>query len=60
MSSTAIRYSSPELAQKIADNYGKPARKVTVKMVGGSDVSKLIGKVKDAHAKAKTKPMQLD
>jgi len=60
MESTAVRYSSPALAQKIAQNYGGKVRKVQVTMVGSEDVSKLIGKIKRAQAKAHTKPMKLD
>lgn len=60
MESTAISYSSPALAEKIAQNFGSKVQKVKVTMVGSEDVSKLIGKINRARAKAHTKPMQLD
>ncbi len=60
METTAVRYSSPDLAEKIAQNYGRSVRKVEVTMVGADDVSKLIAKVEKARATAHTKPMKLD
>lgn len=60
METTAIRYSSPALAEKIAQNYGSTVRKVQVTMVGADDVSKLIAKVEKARANAHTKPLKLD
>ncbi len=60
METNAVRYSSPALAEKIAQNYGSTVRKVQVTMVGADDVSKLIAKVEKARANAHTKPMKLD
>jgi hypothetical protein len=50
--STPVRFANRELAQRIAKINGGEARTVSVTMVGGEDVAKLLRKVKRARAVA--------
>jgi hypothetical protein len=60
MSSAPVRYSSPDLARKIAQNYGKPVKTLKVKMVASAEVSSLLVRVKNAEKNARSKPVKLD
>lgn len=55
----AATFSNAELARKIAKTFGEEPRRLVVKMVGTKDVSRLIKRLEEAHAKAYTKPMKL-
>jgi hypothetical protein len=47
-----IRYTSPELAQKIASNHGREAKTVTVKMVGKQEVTEFLQKIQNVRKPA--------
>jgi hypothetical protein len=41
-----VRYTTPQLAEKIASNFGEKPKTVTVKMVGKDDVADLLRKIR--------------
>jgi len=55
-----MTYSSPDLARRIAKNYGKKPRAFTIKMKGMKDVSSLLARIAQAKSLAHSTPWQLD
>jgi|BarGraNGADG00211_3_1021988.scaffolds.fasta_scaffold213284_1 hypothetical protein len=60
ITTTPMTYSSPDLARRIAKNYGKKPRAFTIKMKGMKDVSSLLARIAQAKSLAHSTPWQLD